>query len=404
MPTLPDTAYVLVGRCLAPRLTDIQQDELSRDLARPGIRWENLLAEANRQHTTPLWYARLKAYGLLNRLPDDLTAYLSQLHAANRERNLMLQDELAAILALFNAAGIPVILLKGAATFADALYADEGARLMGDLDLLVPKAQIRDAERLLMMEGYVDDPQDRRHLDVWPASARHSHIATLLHLRKKSAVELHHNVAYGQAGRILPVETATTAAVVGTFRDQAAAWLSPDHRLLHNALHATLPHREFLQGRVRLSDLAEFAALAARYSDDIVLERFWTVVRRHGLTTTVGTYALVARLLMRTVVKVRDITETSWHRARLLRASPPALADADWWAGLRQLGWHLVSRLYDGLHLPAWVWRNVCYGDSWTSIPARLGCIANQVITRPLYALRSIIGHLRGKAAKQENG
>jgi hypothetical protein len=403
MPSLPDTAYVLVGRCLAPSLTDIQRDELARDLARPGIRWEILLAEANRQQATPLWYARLQEHDLLGRLPDDLTAYLAQLHAANNERNRMLRDELVAILTLFNTAGIPVILLKGAATFADQLYADNGARLMADLDLLVPKAQVREAERLLMMKGYVDDPQDRRHLDVWPASARHGHIATLLHLRKKSAVELHYNVAYGQTGRILTVEDATTAAVVGTLRDRAVAWLSPDHRLLHNALHATLPHREFQQGRVRLSDLAEFAALAARYAEDIALERFWSVIRRHGLITTVGVYVLMARLLMRSVVKTRDITETSWHRARLLRDSPAALENADRWKAMRPICWRTVSLIYDRLFLPAWVWRNVCYGDSLTSIPARLNCFTSQLVTRTLHIIRSLVGRIRRKTDEPED-
>lgn len=391
MLALPDTAYVLVGRCLAPSLTDIQKDELALHLARPAICWEALLAEANRQHATPLWYARLKEHGLLAHLPADLTAYLAQLHAANRARNQKLRDELAMILAIFNARGIPVLLLKGAATFADELYADDGARLMGDMDLLVPEASLREAERLLLMEGYLDDPQDRRHLDVWPASARHGHIATLLHMKKKTAVELHYKVAYGQTGRILSAEAAWAAALSGTFRENTAFCLYPHHRLLHNALHATLPHREFLQGKLRLSDIAEFAALIDRYPAEVAPDHFWATIRRHGLTTVVGNYALMARLLMRTVIKAPGIKQTNWHRDRLLCASPFALNRAGRRALLPPVGWRMISFVYDQCHLPAWTWRNVCYGDDRTATLARLGCIGRQIFTRLFRAVVAFI-------------
>jgi len=395
--SLPDTAYVLVGRCLAPSLTDIQKDELGLHLARPDIRWENLLAEANRQHATPLWYVRLQEHGLLAHLPADLTAYLAQLHAANRARNQMLRDELAMILEIFNTQGIPVILLKGAATFADELYVDDGARLMGDMDLLVPEEHLREAERLLMMEGYVDDPQDRRHLDVWPDSARHSHIATLMHLKKKTAVELHYKVAYGQTGRILAAEAAWASALSGTFRGHVVAWLYPHHRLLHNALHATLPHREFLQARVRLSDIAEFAALIARYPAEVALDHFWATTRRHGLATTIGNYALMARLLMRTVIKAPEVRPNNWHRDRLLAARPAAVNHAGRLAGARAIGWQIISFVYDQVYFPAWIWRNVCYGDDQTSHLARLGCIGRQMVIRPFRALHAFIGSARSK-------
>jgi hypothetical protein len=251
---------------------------------------------------------------------------------------------------------------------------------MSDMDLLVPEKQIREAERLLMMEGYVDDPKDRRHLDVGPASARHSHIASLMHLKRNVTVELHYKVAYGQTGRILPVEAARAATVSGTFRGHAVSWLSPHHRLLHNALHATLPHREFWQGKLRLSDLAEFAALLERYPEEVALDRFWKVIRRNNLGTEIGTYALLARLLMRSVLKAREIRENSWHRDRLLQSSPPALDPAGRLSKTRRIGWRVVSFIYDKRHLPAWTWRNVCYGDDRTPSLARLGCIGRMLL------------------------
>lgn len=400
---LPDTAYVLVGRCLAPSLTDIQREDLARDLARPAICWEALLAEANRQHATPLWYVRLQERGLLMHLPADLSAYLAQLHAANGARNQMLRDELAMILELFNTRGIPVLLLKGAATFADELYADQGARLMSDMDLLVPEEHLREAERLLMMEGYVDDLTNISPYDVWPGSARHAHIPGLLHLKRKVTLELHYKVAYGQPGRILTAEAAWASAVSGSFRGSTVFWLCPHHRLLHNALHATLPHREFLQGRLRLSDLAEFAALVARYPKEILPAHFWKVIRRHDLTTEIGNFALLARLLMRSVIKTPGIQQTNWHRDRLLQASPPAANRSGRLAANRHLFWRMISFVYDQFHLPAWTWRNVCYGDDRTSTLARLGCIGRQMVTRLFRAVHALLGSVRRKYGRAPN-
>ena len=400
---LPDTAYVLVGRCLAPSLTDIQKDDLARDLARPEICWEALLAEANRQHATPLWYARLQEHGLLMHLPADLAAYLAQLHAANGARNRMLRDELAMVLELFNARGIPVLLLKGAATFADDLYPDQGARLMSDMDLLLPVEHLREAERLLMMEGYVDDPTNISPYDVWPGSTRHAHIPGLMHLKRKTTVELHYKVAYGLPGRILNAEAAWSSAVSGTFRGNTVFWLCPHHRLLHNALHATQPHREFLQGKVRLADIAEFAALVARYPKEILPAHFWKVIRRHDLNTPIGTYSLMARLLMRSVIKTPGIQQANWHRDRLLQSSPPAANRAGLLAANRPLFWRVISFVYDQGHLPAWTWRNVCYGDDQTSTPARLGCIGRQMVTRLFRILHAFIGSVRRKYGRAPN-
>ena len=132
MPKLPNTTYALVGRCLTPTLREEQRESLAEILSRDGIRWERLLGEANRQQCTPLWYVRLREHGLLHLLPKDLQTYLTQLAAANRERNHLLRAEVARLLEIFRQAGIPVLLLNAAASFGDGLYADEGARLAID--------------------------------------------------------------------------------------------------------------------------------------------------------------------------------------------------------------------------------------------------------------------------------
>ena len=153
----------------------------------------------------------------------------------------------------------------------------------------------------------------------------------------------------------------------------------------------------------RLADIAEFAALVARYPKEILPAHFWKVIRRHDLITPIGTYALMAGLLMRSVIKTPGIQQANWHRDRLLQSSPPAANRAGLLAANRPLFWRVISFVYDQGHLPAWTWRNVCYGDDQTSTPARLGCIGRQMATRLFRILHAFIGSLRRKYGRAPN-
>ena len=68
-------------------------------------------------------------------------------------RGEMMRRELLAALDVLGAAGIPVILLKGAALCA-AHYQDWSLRPLGDLDLLVPEEDAARALRVLQAAGY----------------------------------------------------------------------------------------------------------------------------------------------------------------------------------------------------------------------------------------------------------
>ena len=72
-------------------------------------------------------------------------------------RNKMLFHELAVVLKALSAAGIPAMLLKGAALTA-RYYKDLGLRPMGDLDILVPTALTEEAIRCLGPLGWKPMP------------------------------------------------------------------------------------------------------------------------------------------------------------------------------------------------------------------------------------------------------
>ena len=69
-----------------------------------------------------------------------------QQHHSIRREARFLRDALAP-------AGIPLILLKGAAYVVAGLPAAEG-RLFADVDILVPRERLADAESALMLTGF----------------------------------------------------------------------------------------------------------------------------------------------------------------------------------------------------------------------------------------------------------
>lgn len=62
-------------------------------------------------------------------------------------------SRLKKILLLLQAENIPVCLLKGVAMVAHS-YRDAGLRLMGDVDLLVPRSQVKKTIHLLLLQGF----------------------------------------------------------------------------------------------------------------------------------------------------------------------------------------------------------------------------------------------------------
>src|SRR5204863_7062817 len=69
-------------------------------------------------------------------------------------RNLLLLHELGLCLQQLSAARVEVIVLKGAA-LAQAVYRDLSLRPMGDVDLLVRRADVATTTHLLAQQGYV---------------------------------------------------------------------------------------------------------------------------------------------------------------------------------------------------------------------------------------------------------
>ncbi|MBN1978923.1 MAG: nucleotidyltransferase family protein [Anaerolineae bacterium] len=146
--------YQLLALCARAECRPIHCRQLAL-AAGAATDWEDVLAQAEMHHLSPLLYTHLKAAGVA--IPATVKRELrsrSMRHlVANQVRTRVLCD----ILSVYEAACIPVLVLKGAA-LSHIIYPDISLRPMSDLDLLVPASEAHRAQQVLADLGFEAPP------------------------------------------------------------------------------------------------------------------------------------------------------------------------------------------------------------------------------------------------------
>lgn len=117
--------------------------------AEVGIAREDALLAITRHRLVPLVAPRAASLGL----DSELSAALGELQAAARQRVLAQQLELVSLQAAFDAGGVPCLVFKGLPLAVQTTGSAHG-RGAGDIDLLVPPAEVEAAHRVLAGLGW----------------------------------------------------------------------------------------------------------------------------------------------------------------------------------------------------------------------------------------------------------
>jgi hypothetical protein len=126
---------------------------------------------------------------------------------------------------------VPVVLLKGTAYAAAGLSPSVG-RVIGDLDILVPRARIDDVEAALLAAGWEwvkPDPYDDTYYRRWMHE-----LPPLIHRDRDKMIDVHHTILPLTA-RIRPDATALLADSVAL--ENGLRILNPQDMLCHAAAH-----------------------------------------------------------------------------------------------------------------------------------------------------------------------
>jgi hypothetical protein len=229
-----------------------QADRLSQAV------WDIAIRQARASGLLATLHYSLLGAGMLERLPDRVRIQLAAAaRVADHHREVM-QWEVEDIYRVLNAAGIPVIVLKGAAYAMAGLEAASG-RMFGDVDILVPHGAISEVEKELGHAGWIQDSRnayDDRYYRKWMHE-----IPARRHIQRGTVLDVHHNILPLTARNKPKVSALWHAAVpLPGFTDLYT--LAPTDMLLHSASHLFL-NGEFERG---LRDLNDFRRLARQFS------------------------------------------------------------------------------------------------------------------------------------------
>jgi hypothetical protein len=179
----------------------------------------------------PLLYWNLGRNGIS--LDAELVTYLRSAVLTEDLRWLKYQEIFRSALAVLNRAGIPFLVLKGAA-LGEGCYPSPVLRHTGDIDLLLRKDDAARAADLFAGLGW------RRASVTSPVARHHRHLPPLTH-ESGLPLELHHRIA--PAFYTVPYDQLRARSVRTTITGGAARVLSPADSLLHTCLHAMVSAR-----------------------------------------------------------------------------------------------------------------------------------------------------------------
>lgn len=239
--------------------------------------WDRLLRQALSAGLLARLGALAREAGVEPSLPLPVRRQMRALLAVSEEQRRAVRWELVMLSRDLAALPGPVLLLKGAAYVAADLPPAPG-RLFSDIDLLVSREQLDEAEAALMLGGWVSaagTAYDERYYRQWMHE-----LPPMVHLRRQTNLDLHHNILPLTA-RIKTHSAPLLAAAQSLAEFPRFSVPSPADQILHSATH--LMHEgEWDHG---LRDLADLDSLLRRYSDQ---PGFWDALLARAETLSLG--------------------------------------------------------------------------------------------------------------------
>jgi hypothetical protein len=238
--------------------------------------WEHVVRVARRLRLLGRLAESVEAAGLRERMPAPARRHLVAEMRLSRWQTGVMVWGLHRVADELGDAPYPRVLLKGAAYVGQGLPIARG-RLPSDLDILVPRAGIADAQARLQRAGWQEpelDAHDQRFYHAW------SHeVPPMQHASLPLELDLHHNI-------LPPVGHVPIDMGLLLDRLQPSQWpgwqvLHPQDQILHSAAHLFFD----AELRDRLRDLVDLDGLLRHFAVD---DAFWPALQqragRLGLT------------------------------------------------------------------------------------------------------------------------
>jgi hypothetical protein len=213
-------------------LLGVLRDPASTHAFTPG-QWDLLLRQAGTAKLMACLLCLFDDAGLTDTVPERVRTHLEWTRIALQRHVNAVTFEVTRIQEALARLDFPVILLKGAAYSAAALAPARG-RLFSDIDFMVPKPRLPEAEAALMLHGWVSnghDAYDQRYYRQWMHE-----IPPMQHMRRKTVIDVHHAIL-PETARVRPDPARLMAAAVDVPGLPGVQTLGPADMVLHSAVH-----------------------------------------------------------------------------------------------------------------------------------------------------------------------
>jgi hypothetical protein len=286
-------AFYFISRCLTRDARPASIAALRTEMQSAQLSWEAVVTLSNGQLVTPALWVALEKKGLTGELPGELRTYLGKLHQLNRERNAHLRAQLLEAVRQLNRINITPVLLKGGMHLVSDMYGDPGARIMSDIDLLVPRGETERCMASLQELQYKAEEDIDNHYHE-----RRHHCAPLSRPGAYGFLEMHRDVLASPYDEILSTELALAEAEPLVLQGYSMKVLSPTHRALHNLLHSQLTDRNHHAGMLSLRSLHEMVTESAACHDTLNWSTICSLMARKNRSKILRTYLYQAHRLL----------------------------------------------------------------------------------------------------------
>jgi hypothetical protein len=228
-------------------------DKISSD----AIDWTKFVTLCSNHLILSSIYLKFQANGILQYLPVELAEHLKDIYDLNLTRNNQIIEQLQEITAILNKNNIYPVFLKGSGNLLDQLYCDNGERILGDIDFLVPKEDYLLTAKLMEELGYsffFSFYQEVKSLKHYPRISKPGYPAVL---------EIHQSPVSERYlswfnSEMIDQDKKPVQSLQGSFV------LSDNHNIILNFIHSQLDHDGHLYGVVSFRDMYDLYLLSKR--------------------------------------------------------------------------------------------------------------------------------------------
>lgn len=269
-------AYRFVASVVSPF---VSRDEILLQLTKQTpLDWESVADVAGGHLVIQALYPAFVENELIDLIPDDFLSYVQHLHEINCERNEMMRRQLIDAVLVINKLNIKPLLMKGAAHLFLNTFANEGDRLLTDLDILVPSDEIKHISNELITVGY-ELNEDKIHF-----IETHHHYPPLIKQDECAMIELHRDLMFREQQHVFPTEYAWEKGIDIALPNSAEAKvLVPTYRVFHSFLHRCVVDKLYQRGQIEIRQMHELARAHFMYSSDIDWEEMFEYAHNHGV-------------------------------------------------------------------------------------------------------------------------